>query len=137
MRLLQDVESGRVNNLNLIPFLLASSVIWSHSYVFTVGITKEAVYLAWNFVVIGGLTVFSFFFISEYLIPKSAMRNRDIAFFIKARALRIFPALIAVVCLSTFVLGPIMTTIPEAIRYRYPRRRMLSRFPWQLCHGTS
>jgi len=111
---LSRVDHGRSNNLNLIRLVLASSVIFSHSYVLLNQFAQEPQHHLLHFGDLGGTSVFSFFFISGFLILRSAIQHKDPASFISARVLRIFPGLIATVLLCTFVLGPIFTRISLA-----------------------
>lgn len=55
--------------------------------------------------------VYVFFSISGYLIAASWMRTRSLWTYWTARVLRIFPALLAIVTLTVFVLGPLVTTL--------------------------
>ena len=108
---LDRVDDGRANNLNLIRLVLASTVIFSHSYVLLNQFANEPFHHILHFGDLGGTAVFSFFFISGFLISRSAIHHKDPATFIGARILRIFPGLIAAVLLCTFVIGPIFTHI--------------------------
>jgi peptidoglycan/LPS O-acetylase OafA/YrhL len=108
---LAEVEHGRNNNLNLIRFVLASAVIFSHSFVIVGGLAMEPMNRLLHFDDLGGVSVYSFFFISGYLILKSALFKNSIGAFLSARTLRIFPALLTVVVLCTFLLGPLVTTL--------------------------
>lgn len=107
---LEEAEHGKANNLNLIRLVLASSVILAHSFVILNRRQDEVFrrFLRFN-ANMGDVAVFGFFFLSGFLILKSAIRRPDAATFFKARIARIFPALIAVVLLSVFVLGPLIT----------------------------
>jgi peptidoglycan/LPS O-acetylase OafA/YrhL len=106
---LDRVDDGRVNNLNLIRLVLASAVIFSHAYVLLNQFANEPFHHLLHFGDLGGTAVFSFFFISGFLISRSAIHHKDPVTFITARILRIFPGLIAAVLLCTFVIGPIFT----------------------------
>jgi peptidoglycan/LPS O-acetylase OafA/YrhL len=52
-----------------------------------------------------------FFVLSGYLVTRSLLGHNDILDYILARALRIYPALIVLVLLTVFVLGPLTTTL--------------------------
>lgn len=56
------------------------------------------------------LAVYVFFSVSGYLISTSWYQAPIIRVYLAKRALRIFPALVAVVTLTTFVVGPLVTT---------------------------
>lgn len=108
---LSEVEAGRHNNLNLIRFVLASGVIFSHSYPILHSFASEPwAQFSRSTGSIGDLAVLGFFFLSGYLISKSAVRNPDPVIFLRSRMLRIGPALGAAVCLLVFVLGPALTS---------------------------
>lgn len=97
---------GRNNALGFIRFVLAAAVIVSHAFPLS-GHGEDPV-LAWSGGQqnLGGFAVIAFFAISGYLITKSGTRN-DILQFAWARILRIFPAFLAVIAVSAFVIGPV------------------------------
>ncbi|NMC36027.1 acyltransferase [Candidatus Beckwithbacteria bacterium] len=101
-------SSSRQNNFDLLRLLGALLVIFSHSYAISgYGEPKLFFYPRETY---GWLGVIIFFTISGYLITGSWMRRQHVGSYLKARALRIFPALILVVSLSIFILGPLVTT---------------------------
>ncbi len=93
------------NHFNFIRLFAAFLVFYGHAYVLSgrevphFGLTHE-------------LGLFIFFAISGYLISMSWDLDPSLKRYFVKRALRIFPALIVVVLLSVFVLGPWMTTLP-------------------------
>lgn len=66
------------------------------------------------------LAVKVFFVISGYLITESWFSDPNLFRYFTKRILRIFPALIFVVCLSALVLGPVMSTLPVFEYLRNP-----------------
>jgi len=64
-----------------------------------------------------------FFTISGFLVLASFDRSRDLVKFAKARALRIYPALIVCVLLMVFVVGPLATTTPLREYFASPQIR--------------
>ena len=106
---LSAYSTGRDNNFNLVRFLAAFTVLWSHSYALTVGPGAEP-WVRWIGYTPAGIAVDAFFITSGFLVTASLLRLDDFKAFVRARALRIFPALIACVALSVFVLGPMVTT---------------------------
>ena len=60
-----------------------------------------------------GVTIF-FFAISGFLIAQSVTRSRSIFRFVKARALRILPALALSTLFCVLVIGPLATTLSQA-----------------------
>lgn len=105
----------RQNNFDFLRFVAASTVIFSHAFALASGsaygeMLSGATNGRTNF---GSLAVLVFFATSGYLVSGSLERNPDLLVFLRARALRIFPALAAVLLLSTFVLGPLVTADPS------------------------
>lgn len=108
---LAEYTNGRDNNLNLIRFFCAFLVLFSHSYALTK--TSESheplSYLA-N-ISLGSVAVDIFFIISGFLITKSYINKTTLTSYIKARALRIYPALIPMT-IFCIILGGYHTTLP-------------------------
>jgi peptidoglycan/LPS O-acetylase OafA/YrhL len=99
------------NNFDLIRFIAAALVILSHCFSLA---GKEFEPLSWlsGYETFGGLAVAIFFITSGFLITASWFSDENILSFIKKRILRIFPALIWVIFLTVFVLGPLLTALP-------------------------
>ena len=101
------------NNLNLLRFVAAVLVIYSHDYVVT-GVTRWRDPLSHitdaqiNF---GGFAVLIFFFASGFYAAKSVISSEGKGFLLK-RAKRLYPLFIAVMLLTVFVLGPVVSTLP-------------------------
>lgn len=100
-------QRERKNNFGVMRLIGAVMVIWGHMYVLT-GQTPPM--FMWES--IHGFGVAVFFAIGGYLITKSWMRRPVFKEYIVKRIFRIFPALIACVLLTVFVVGPLMTSIP-------------------------
>src|SRR5689334_15260083 len=62
-----------------------------------------------------------FFVISGYLVAQSWLRDPDARRFLQRRLLRIVPGLAAVVLVTVFVLGPLLSTLPAAAYFADPR----------------
>lgn len=106
-----DALKSRQNNFDAIRLFAAFAVLYSHSFAF-VGQGVDT-FMLWLGFAGGEIGVGAFFVISGFLVTASVL-NRDTSTYFKSRALRILPALLAVVFLTTFCLGPIMTTLPIA-----------------------
>ena len=105
--------ASRLNNFRPIRHFAASAVIFSHAFVLTGGwdALKQEPLVALCGISVSELAVNIFFLTSGYLVTQSLLsRGAIVAYFI-SRALRIYPALIVVVLLSAFVVGPIFSTI--------------------------
>ncbi|WP_180953754.1 acyltransferase family protein [Bacillus sp. T33-2] len=105
--------SSRKNNLDIIRFIAAALVLFSHSYPLTLGNnwTEPFGVLTRGDMTFGEFAVSIFFVISGFLITQSFDRSKDLVYYFQARILRIFPALIFCVLLIIFVLGPIFTDL--------------------------
>jgi peptidoglycan/LPS O-acetylase OafA/YrhL len=97
---------SHANSLDLVRIFAALCVLYSHQYVM-LGY-QEPSFLGWQ--TFGGAGVSIFFFLSGALVSESWIRDPNLTRFFARRALRIFPALIGVVFLLAFVVGPVMTT---------------------------
>jgi peptidoglycan/LPS O-acetylase OafA/YrhL len=93
--------------------LAATSVIFSHSYLIADGdeASEPGVLLLGPHNILGIYGVFVFFFISGFLVTRSALSGRGVLPFVVKRALRIYPALIVCAFLSAGVFGSIFTSL--------------------------
>lgn len=102
----------RSDNLNLIKFIAAILVIYSHSFTITLGVNKDWLNQVSNGELsFGGLAVAIFLFSSGLFVTKSLMEKRDDKRYIWGRIIRIFPLLIFVVFITAFIIGPIVTSM--------------------------
>ncbi|MGH8315593.1 MAG: acyltransferase family protein [Steroidobacterales bacterium] len=118
---LGDLAVGRHNNLNLLRFVAASMVLFSHCYPLTGHIADEPLTVAVAFTDFGTLGVIIFFAISGFLIAQSVTRSPSMMAFIRSRALRLLPALALSTAFCVFVLGPIATELPQGAYWTHPQ----------------
>lgn len=112
---LGEAASGRDNNFNLLRMLAATGVLVSHAYPIALGPgAPEPLERLLRGTNLGDLCVYAFFAISGFFIAQSWDRAPDPARFLQARALRLFPALAAVL-LVTVAVGLWLTTVPAAL----------------------
>lgn len=113
-----QLSAGRDNNFDFLRFFFASLVIFSHSFAMLYNGTLNAYdpLLRWTHgqEAFGGTAVDGFFLISGFLITKSWDRSRSITDFAQKRILRILPALVAVLLVTVFFIGPLATRLPLA-----------------------
>ena len=122
---IEQLARERNNNFNLLRFLAATAVIVSHSYALT-GHSVDEPLLKWS----GGATYFGllgvtvFFIISGFLVSKSFVERGTVGAFAAARALRIYPALVAATLFSVVLAGAVSTlpwseflVDPETLRF--------------------
>lgn len=122
-----DSLNSRENNFDLIRFIAATLVIFSHSYPLTLGsnLLEPMIKITHGQETFGGLGVSLFFVISGFFITYSYFRANNIYEYLRNRILRIFPALILLLIVTVFIFGPLLSTLsikdyfsnPLTIRY--------------------
>ncbi len=103
---------GRDNNFNLVRFIAAGLVLVSHSWPLTA--TPGEPLERFAGFSLGHLGVDVFFVVSGFLVTGSLLARDTLGDFARARALRIFPALVASAFGTAFLLGPLVTALPLA-----------------------
>jgi len=107
-----SIREGHNNFFTPLRLLFASLVVIGHSFAVAQGAgTEPHVFYHYTF---SYLAVNLFFIASGFLVTKSMVYRGDTPSFISARALRIFPALIAHVLFVMIVIGPLATKAPLA-----------------------
>jgi peptidoglycan/LPS O-acetylase OafA/YrhL len=109
---LADLTKGRDNNLTLLRIIAASAVLVSHSFVLSTGDPDTEPLRTWIGMTPGSIAVDIFFVVSGFLVTASISKSHDALDFLVARCLRIFPALLILLLITIFFLGPIITTVP-------------------------
>lgn len=110
---LSEKMTMRSNNLSFLKFIASLLVIYSHSYAVSVLNTQGDIFyrLGGSKLSLGAFAVGVFFFFSGFYICRSVEKAKNANRFFSARIRRIFPALIFVILLTVFVLGPIVTSL--------------------------
>jgi peptidoglycan/LPS O-acetylase OafA/YrhL len=135
---LGERASGRDNNFNLVRLMAAGLVLVSHSWPLT-GTPGEPLEKIADFS-LGHLGVDIFFVVSGFLVTGSLL-DRPMGSFLRARALRIFPALAANSFGTALVIGPLVTALPWGATSRpgtrgAMRSRTRSRGRWACAGGS-
>lgn len=106
----------RANNYDLIRLVAATLVLVSHAFPLTAGndAGDPLSLLTRGQATLGALAVGVFFFVSGVLVTQSYGQSEGLRHFLWKRALRLFPGLIVLVLLTTFVLGPLLTQLSPA-----------------------
>jgi len=124
--------TNRANNFDTLRLLAALTVVLAHSIPLTYG--PQALDILWPLshhqATFGYIAIQMFFTISGYLITVSYLHTQNPARFIRARILRLAPALLAVLFLLAFGLGPILTTLPLTTYFH-------STLPYRAAFGLS
>jgi peptidoglycan/LPS O-acetylase OafA/YrhL len=108
----------RDNNYNLLRFLAAALVIYSHSFPMS-GVKSDPLERLVGFS-FGHLAVDVFFVISGFLVTSSLLSRRDLRTFAIARALRLFPVLVVGAAGCALLVGPWQTDLPLAKYLAHP-----------------
>lgn len=101
------------NNFDFLRLFAATAVIITHCYPLTGRpeghdpLAQLSPHLSFSFI---GLR--TFFFISGFLIAQSLVRSKSVSEYLFKRTLRIIPGLFAAICISIFILGPLVTRLP-------------------------
>ena len=113
---LDELSKGRDNNFNLLRMLAATGVLVSHAYPLTRGPgAEQPLERLLGGITLGTVCVYVFFAISGFFIAQSFERSATIGTFLRARALRLFPALAVVLCVTVLVAGVSLTAAPPAV----------------------
>lgn len=132
-----DLINGKNNNFDFIRFIAATLVIFSHAFPLTGNVDLLSSFSNGQ-TNIGHLSVVIFFVISGYFITQSFVYSNSLIKYMKARVLRIFPALFIALLFTVFVIGALVTSIPfnEYIRnietYNYLKAIFLYPMYWNL-----
>jgi peptidoglycan/LPS O-acetylase OafA/YrhL len=111
---LSDCAKGRDNNFNLIRIVASLAVLVTHCFVLATG-SEDAEPMGKSLgMTMGTIAVDVFFVTSGFLVTASLLNRQRTLEFIWARALRILPALWAMLLLTVFGLGLLFTALPAA-----------------------
>ena len=109
MEALYPEKQGHENNFDFLRFILATTVVFCHSYVIYYGNVDQEPLWVWseNQLSLGTLAINFFFVISGFLVTQSWDRNADYLAFLRKRILRIYPGFIAVCAACAFLFAPL------------------------------
>ncbi|MEK3733247.1 acyltransferase [Paenibacillus sp. FSL M8-0334] len=114
---IKEAYNPKDNLFDLLRFVFAVMVIYSHSFVLLKGQGGSEDLLAKitnNQISAGSLAVNCFFVLSGFLIMQSLSSTPSISQYIKNRFLRIFPAFFVSLFLISFIIGPFLTVLPSS-----------------------
>ena len=104
--------AGQRNNFNLMRLVAAWLVIYGHAHALTGIAGNDGIAWLTQLRGAGAVAVDMFFVVSGFLIAASLERNTMRGYLV-SRGLRILPGLLVCVALTTFVLGPLLTTAAD------------------------
>ncbi|MFS8138242.1 MAG: acyltransferase family protein, partial [Thermomonas sp.] len=97
------------NNFNVMRLVAAWLVIYGHAWAITGRSGQDLLASLTRFRFAGAIAVDMFFVVSGFLIAASLQRN-SVRGYLISRGLRIVPALVVCVGVTTFVIGPLLST---------------------------
>ena len=106
---LSEISNNNQNYFNAIRLTAAITVLISHSFFLVRGASTPEITTKLFGLNSGTVAVGCFFFISGYLITESIKREPSVISFLISRAVRIYPALLVMLLLTIFALGPAYT----------------------------
>lgn len=110
---LNNILKRENNNFELLRLIAAAAVIIGHAgHITGDANSRDLVLQLLHFDYSGSLAVKFFFLLSGLVVTNSWLANPELGRFIAARVARVFPALIVVLLLSAYVMGPLMTSQP-------------------------
>lgn len=111
---LSSYAHGRNNNFNLIRMVAALAVLVGHAFVLRAG-ADDADPLARPLgMTLGSIAVDVFFITSGFLVTASLLSRQSPSAFVRARVLRIYPALVVMTLITVFGLGLFFTSLSVA-----------------------
>lgn len=127
------------NNLDIVRLVAACMVIYGHAHaVLPIGVNSDFVARWIQFDYSGSLAVKIFFFLSGLVVTNSLLQKKSLGQFALARIFRIWPALLVVVTICAFVMGPLVSDLswknylaqPEA--WSYVQKNLLMQLQYEL-----
>jgi len=106
-----DVSAGRDNNFNLIRFVAATAVLFSHSFSLSTGNPDAEPLAATIGTTPAGIAVDVFFLASGFLVTASIVKSQSLIDYTLGRVLRILPGLLVMLTLTVFGMGLALTTL--------------------------
>ncbi len=115
-----DILAPDANNLTLLRLVAALCVVASHCALLRTGSEAAEPLARLSVFSLGGHALNAFFFISGLTVAASLARARSPLDYVVARALRLWPALIAVAVVLALVVGPVVSTLSPAAYFGVP-----------------
>lgn len=114
-----NIRDGHDNFFTPLRLLFASLVVIGHAFPVALRAAGSEPHVLYHYT-FSYLAVNLFFIASGFLVTKSMVYRGDTPSFISARALRIFPALIAHVLFVMLIIGPLATNLPLKAFFSHP-----------------
>lgn len=104
--------ASRKDNFLVLRIIAALMVIYGHSFPLFPGSSEHEIFVAHHWGTYSGdIAVDIFFVVSGFMVSGSYIRRAGLYQFMKARILRIVPALLVCLLISAYLIGPLVTTL--------------------------
>ena len=113
------ISEGHDNFFTPLRIIMALMVVLGHAAVVKTGNSSAEPGLFFAYTP-SYTAVNAFFIVSGFLVTRSMLHRGDMAGFAAARILRIFPALLAFVLVTTFIMGAAVTSMPVTDYLTHP-----------------
>ena len=111
MKTLEELSTGKENSIALLRLVAALAVIYGHSYAVVIYGGQDWVTEVTGYAHAGGVAVDFFFLLSGFLVTASLLKRGALSY-VASRFLRLFPALWVYLLITTFIAGPVLSTLP-------------------------
>lgn len=109
VRTIRDCIDKKSNNLNLIKFIAAILVIFSHPFRISRNTMDPLDSFTDGQISFGGVAVALFLFASGFYVTKGLFKRKKGVLYFKNRFARIYPAFVAVIIATAFIIGPLIS----------------------------
>ncbi len=113
------ISEGHDNFFTPLRIIMALMVVFGHATVVKIGGSSAEPKLFLHYTP-SYTAVNAFFIVSGFLVTKSMLHRGDMPGFAAARILRIFPALLTFVLITTFAMGAMVTSMPLTQYFTHP-----------------
>jgi len=117
---LADILTPETNSFGVLRFAIRTLVLISHSYLYSAGTSDVEPLQSCLGRSLGECAEQVFFILSGVMVAQSLDRRRNVAEFLVARVLRIFPALIVCVLATALLLGPAVAKLSPVDYFTSP-----------------
>ena len=111
MNRLSELAVNKKNNFNLIRLAAAIAVLAGHCFPLATGLEADFWIGHHLGISLGSIAVDIFFITSGFLVTGSLLSSKDTVKFIKARTLRVYPALLVMLFFTTIFIGAYFTKL--------------------------
>ncbi len=115
---LADILEPERNNFSALRLMMALAVLVSHAVFLATGQFSAEPLVALTGYSLGQYGVQGFFILSGIVVTQSLVKRGDLVDYGRARALRIFPALIVCVLATALIVGPMFSTLGAATYFK-------------------